>query len=168
LPDEDVLADIQDQGQGLIEAAGLFQYEISAYSKPASQARHNLNYWRFGDYIGVGSGAHGKVSYWQGGSMVIERRVKLRQPKAYMSAINPLSSSYIVTSEELQLEFFMNALRLQTGVSTDDYLANTGQTLNTVTGALASARKAGLMMPDRLQASPLGWRFLNDLLAYFE
>ncbi|MBT7329885.1 MAG: radical SAM family heme chaperone HemW, partial [Oceanospirillaceae bacterium] len=168
LPDEEVLVDIQDQGQGLIEAAGLSQYEISAYSKPANQARHNLNYWRFGDYIGVGAGAHGKVSYWQSGSMVIERRVKLRQPKAYMSAINALSSSHIVTPEELQLEFFMNALRLQAGVSTDDYLANTGQTLSNVKGALVSARKAGLMMPDRLQASPLGWRFLNDLLTYFE
>jgi len=85
-----------------------------------------------------------------------------------MSAINALSSSHIVTPEELQLEFFMNALRLQAGVSTDDYLANTGQTLSNVKGALVSARKAGLMMPDRLQASPLGWRFLNDLLTYFE
>ena len=168
LPDEDVLIDIQDQGQVIIEAAGLSQYEISAYSKPGSQARHNLNYWHFGDYIGVGAGAHGKVSAWRDGAMVIERRVKLRQPKAYMDAITPLSSNHCVTPEELKLEFFMNVLRLQKGVSTASYFANTGQPLTQVETAVASARKAGLMMPDRLQASPLGWRFLNDLLGYFE
>jgi len=168
LPDEDVLVDIQDQGQVIIEAAGLSQYEISAYSKPGSQARHNLNYWHFGDYIGVGAGAHGKVSAWRDGAMVIERRVKLRQPKAYMDAITPLSSNHCVTPEELKLEFFMNVLRLQKGVSTASYFANTGQPLTQVETAVASARKAGLMMPDRLQASPLGWRFLNDLLGYFE
>ena len=168
LPDEDVLIDIQDQGQVIIEAAGLSQYEISAYSKPGSQARHNLNYWHFGDYIGVGAGAHGKVSVWRDGAMVIERRVKLRQPKAYMDAITPLSSNHCVTPDELKLEFFMNVLRLQKGVSAASYLANTGQPLTQVETAVASARNAGLMMPDRLQASPLGWRFLNDLLGHFE
>ena len=168
LPDEDVLVDIQDQGQILIEAAGLTQYEISAYSKPGSQARHNLNYWHFGDYIGVGAGAHGKVSAWHDSEMVIERRVKLRQPKAYMEAITPLASSHCVAPEELQLEFFMNVLRLQKGVSSSTYLANTGQALTQVEIAVASARQAGLLMPDRLQATPLGWRFLNDLLGYFE
>jgi len=168
LPDEDVLIDIQDQGQVIIEAAGLSQYEISAYSKSSSQARHNLNYWHFGDYIGVGAGAHGKVSAWRDGAMVIERRVKLRQPKAYMDAITPLSSNHCVTPDELKLEFFMNVLRLQKGVSAASYLANTGQPLTQVETAVASARNAGLMMPDRLQASPLGWRFLNDLLGHFE
>jgi putative oxygen-independent coproporphyrinogen III oxidase len=168
LPDEDVLVDIQDQGQVIIEAAGLSQYEISAYSKPGKQARHNLNYWNFGDYIGVGAGAHGKVSAWHDGAMVIERRVKLRQPKAYMDAITPMSSNHCVTPEELKLEFFMNVLRLQKGVSAASYLANTGQSLAQVESAVAAARQAGLMMPDRLQASPLGWRFLNDLLSYFE
>jgi oxygen-independent coproporphyrinogen-3 oxidase len=168
LPNEDILVDIQDQGQVLIEAAGLSQYEISAYAKQASQAQHNLNYWNFGDYIGVGAGAHGKVSRWHDGEMVIERRVKLRQPKAYMESITPLASSHCVAPKELKLEFFMNVLRLQKGVSSASYLAKTGQSLAQVEGAIASARKAGLMMPDRLQATPLGWRFLNDLLSYFE
>ena len=168
LPDEDVLVDIQDQGQVIIEAAGLSQYEISAYSKPGNQARHNLNYWNFADYIGVGAGAHSKVSAWHDSAMVVERRVKLRQPKAYMDAITPLSSNHCVTPEELKLEFFMNVLRLQKGVSAASYLANTGQPLAQVESAVAAARQAGLMMPDRLQASPLGWRFLNDLLVYFE
>ena len=168
LPNEDILVDIQDQGQVLIEAAGLSQYEISAYAKQASQAQHNLNYWNFGDYIGVGAGAHGKVSRWHDSEMVIERRVKLRQPKAYMESVTPLASSHSVAPEELKLEFFMNVLRLQKGVSSASYLAKTGQSLAQVDGAIASARKAGLMMPDRLQATPLGWRFLNDLLSYFE
>lgn len=168
LPDEDILCDIQDQGQLLIEAAGLSQYEISAYAKQGSQARHNLNYWQFGDYIGVGAGAHGKVSYLKAGQMQIERRVKLRQPKAYMAAISPLASSHYVTPKELKLEFFMNALRLEKGVLETSYLAQTGQPLSTVENAIFSARQAGLIMPDRLQASPLGWRFLNDLLSYFE
>ena len=168
LPDEDILCDIQDQGQLLIEAAGLSQYEVSAYSKPGSQARHNLNYWQFGDYIGVGAGAHGKVSFLNTGPMKIERRVKLRQPKAYMAAISPLASSHYVTPQELKLEFFMNALRLEKGVLNSSYLAQTGQSLTSVESAIFSARQAGLMMPDRLQASPLGWRFLNDLLHYFE
>ena len=168
LPDEDILVDIQDQGQVLIEAAGLSQYEISAYAKPGSQARHNLNYWNFGDYLGVGAGAHGKVSAWNNGAMVIERRVKLRQPKAYMAAITPLASSHWVTPEELKLEFFMNVLRLQKGADSASYLINTGQSLAQVEAAVAAARAAGLMMQNRLQASPLGWRFLNDLLRYFE
>lgn len=168
LPDEDILVDIQDQGQLLIEAAGLSQYEISAYAKLNSQAQHNLNYWQFGDYIGVGAGAHGKVSVWQGADMVIERRVKLRQPKAYMVAISALASSHYVTAEELKLEFFMNVLRLQKGALNATYLSHTGQSFCQVEAAVAAARQAGLMMPDRLQASPLGWRFLNDLLGYFE
>ena len=168
LPDEDILVDIQDQGQLLIEAAGLGQYEISAYAKPNSQAQHNLNYWQFGDYIGVGAGAHGKVSVWHKGVMVIERRVKLRQPKAYMAAISALASSHYVTPQELRLEFFMNVLRLQKGAPTATYLARTGQPFDQAEKAVAAARKAGLMMPDQLQASALGWRFLNDLLGYFE
>lgn len=168
LPDEDVLVDIQDQGQVLIAAAGLSQYEISAYSRQGSEARHNLNYWNFGDYIGVGAGAHGKVSRWHEGAMAIERRVKLRQPKAYMKAITPLASSHYVNPEELRLEFFMNVLRLQEGVTPASYLANTGQPLVQVERAVSAARQAGLMMPNQFQASPLGWRFLNDLLSYFE
>jgi oxygen-independent coproporphyrinogen-3 oxidase len=168
LPEEDILFDIQDQGQVLIQAAGLSQYEISAYSKPKSQARHNINYWKFGDYIGVGAGAHGKVSHFDGTQMRVERRVKLRQPKAYMAAITPLASTHYVSPEALKLEFFMNVLRLEKGAASVSYLAQTGQSLASVENALACARKAGLMMPDRLQASPLGWRFLNDLLSYFE
>ena len=168
LPNEDILAEIQDQGQLLIEAAGLSQYEVSAYAKRGSQAQHNVNYWNFGDYIGAGAGAHGKISAWHDEAMIIQRRVKLRQPKVYMAAISALSSSHYVAPEEIKLEFFMNILRLQNGVPAANYLAHTGQSLAHAEPAIAAARKAGLMQPDRLQASPLGWRFLNDLLRYFE
>ena len=168
LPNEDILSEIQDQGQLLIEAAGLSQYEISAYAKRGSQAQHNVNYWNFGDYIGAGAGAHGKISAWHDGAMIIQRRAKLRQPKAYMAAISALSSSHYVAPEEIKLEFFMNIFRLQNGVPTANYLALTGQSLAHAEPSIAAARKAGLMQPDRLQASPLGWRFLNDLLRYFE
>ena len=168
LPNEDILAEIQDQGQLLIEAAGLSQYEVSAYAKRGSQAQHNVNYWNFGDYIGAGAGAHGKVSDWHDETMIIQRRVKLRQPKAYMAAISALGSSHYVAPEEIKLEFFMNILRLQNGVPAANYLAHTGQSLAHAEPAIAAARKVGLMQPDRLQASPLGWRFLNDLLRYFE
>ena len=168
LPNEDILAEIQDQGQLLIEAAGLSQYEVSAYAKGASQAQHNVNYWNFGDYIGAGAGAHGKVSNWYDETMIIQRRVKLRQPKAYMAAISALGSSHYLAPEEIKLEFFMNILRLQNGVPAANYLAYTGQSFAHAEPAIAAARKAGLMQLDRLQASPLGWRFLNDLLRYFE
>ena len=168
LPNEDILAEIQDQGQLLIEAADLSQYEVSAYAKRGSQAQHNVNYWNFGDYIGAGAGAHGKVSDWHDEIMIIQRRVKMRQPKAYMAAISALGSSHYVAPEEIKLEFFMNILRLQNGVPAANYLAHTGQSLAHAEPAIAAARKVGLMQPDRLQASPLGWRFLNDLLRYFE
>jgi len=168
LPDEDVLVDIQDQGLALITAAGLQQYEISAYAKNQSQARHNVNYWRFGDYIGVGAGAHGKVSHFNEQGMVIERRVKLRQPKAYMDAIQLLSSSHCVTADEVRLEFFMNTLRLIDGAPEASFEQYTGLPLAQVQPALQAARQAGLMLPNTLQATPLGWRFLNDLLGYFE
>ena len=144
------------------------QYEVSAYAKRGSQAQHNVNYWNFGDYIGAGAGAHGKISAWHDEAMIIQRRVKLRQPKVYMAAISALSSSHYVAPEEIKLEFFMNILRLQNGVPAANYLAHTGQSLAHAEPAIAAARKAGLMQPDRLQASPLGWRFLNDLLRYFE
>ena len=168
LPEEEILFDIQDQGQALISKASLAQYEISAYSKPGSEARHNLNYWQFGDYIGVGAGAHGKLSHIDDGAMVINRSVKLRQPKAYMDAISPLAMSHLVSQDELKLEFFMNALRLKQGVSYKTYASQTGQPFKRVEALVQLATQKGLMEPNRLQATPLGWRFLNDLLGYFE
>ncbi len=167
LPEEDDLVDIQEAGQELLQAAGFKQYEISAWCQPGNQAKHNLNYWRFGDYLGIGAGAHGKISVMQDGELQVTRRVKLRQPKAYMQAIQPLASVDTVAKEDVPLEFFMNALRLREGVSQGLYAQRTGQNLDAVE-ALSRLRQRGLLEHDRLQATELGWRFLNEVLADFE
>ena len=168
LPEEDDLADIQDQGQALLQANGFKQYEISAWCQPGNEAKHNLNYWRFGDYIGIGAGAHGKLSYLDAeGNLQIERRVKLRQPKAYMQALSPLASTELITKEDLPLEFFMNVLRLHDGVEESLYREATGLDLKGQE-QLQSLRKRGLLRDDRLATTPLGWRFLNEVLGAFE
>lgn len=173
LPVEDDLVDIQEAGQTLLQAAGYQQYEISAWCQAAStagasnEAKHNLNYWRFGDYLGIGAGAHGKVSVMTDGVLQVTRRVKLRQPKAYMQAIQPLASQQIVATQDLPLEFFMNVLRLREGVEEDLLALRTGLNLSDIE-VLAKLRKRGLLEPGRLQATELGWRFLNEVLADFE
>ena len=168
LPEEDDLADIQDQGQELLQAKGFKQYEISAWCQPGNEAKHNLNYWRFGDYIGIGAGAHGKLSYQdEAGNLQIQRRVKLRQPKAYMQALSPLSSADLIDPADLPLEFFMNVLRLQNGVEESLYRQVTGLDLKDLS-QLQDLRKRGLVRPDRLVTTPLGWRFLNGVLEAFE
>ena len=167
LPEEDDLVDIQEAGQELLQGAGYKQYEISAWCQPGNQAKHNLNYWRFGDYLGIGAGAHGKVSVMQDGELQATRRVKLRQPKAYMQAIQPLASVDAVAKEDMPLEFFMNVLRLREGVVEDLYSQRTGQDLAEV-AALPRLRERNLLEQDRLQATELGWRFLNEVLADFE
>jgi len=173
LPEEDDLVDIQEAGQDLLQAAGYKQYEISAWCQASiasgvgNEAKHNLNYWRFGDYLGIGAGAHGKVSVMVDGELKVTRLVKLRQPKAYMQAIQPLASQETVASEDLPLEFFMNVLRLREGVAESLLTERTGLNLSEIT-ALATLRQRGLLEPERLQATELGWRFLNEVLAVFE
>lgn len=168
LPEEDDLADIQDQGQALLQANGYQQYEISAWCKPGNEAKHNLNYWRFGDYLGIGAGAHGKLSHFDdNGGLAIQRRVKLRQPKAYMQAVSPLVSTDLILAEDLPLEFFMNALRLHDGVEESLYRQATGLDLKDM-NQLQSLRQRGLVRTDRLATTPLGWRFLNEVLGAFE
>lgn len=170
LPDLDVLWDIQQQGQQLIAAAGFEQYEISAYAKPNSQAQHNLNYWQFGDYIGIGAGAHGKVSLIDSQQQLLEirRRWKQRSPKAYLTHIDPLGGQSTLSADELPFEFMMNALRLKEGVPTHYYQARTGQPLAQVEQALQHAQAKGLLTFDqRIAPSQQGALFLNDLLEYF-
>lgn len=168
LPAEDDLADIQDQGQALLQANGFKQYEISAWCQPGNEAKHNLNYWRFGDYIGIGAGAHGKLSYMDAeGNLQIERRVKLRQPKAYMQSVSPLASADSIAIEDLPLEFFMNVLRLHDGVEEDLYRQATGLDIKDLS-VLDSLRTRGLLQSERLATTPLGWRFLNEVLGALE
>ncbi|GHE21244.1 radical SAM family heme chaperone HemW [Halomonas urumqiensis] len=172
LPVEDVLWDIQDLGHERLEAHGLARYEISAYALPGLRSRHNLNYWRFGDYLGLGAGAHGKLS--RGGGAdghVIERRWKSRQPDAYLRRRRDprgfVAGRNEVDEDELPLEFAMNALRLVGGVSLTTWSAYTGREPAVLTKRLAPARKKGLLVQDaeRVQASPQGLLFLNELLA---
>lgn len=175
LPDEERLWDIQDAGHDLLESAGFSRYEISAYARPGRQARHNLNYWRFGDYLGIGAGAHGKLSSIDpAGQWRIERRWKTRQPEAYLRRMNDprgfRAGSQHVDNQALPLEFLMNALRLTEGVDAEDWENHTGRPLSELTPRLDAARQKGLLAtsPSRLQATPQGLLFLNDLLALFD
>ncbi|MDR5861881.1 radical SAM family heme chaperone HemW [Halomonas campisalis] len=173
LPQEEVLWDIQDLGHARLEEAGLRRYEISAYARRGHRSRHNLNYWRFGDYLGIGAGAHGKLSRSsESGSepLHIERRWKARQPTSYLQRRRDprgfVAGRVMVEEAELPLEFAMNALRLVEGVPLSDWHAHTGRPEAALLGCLTQARKKGLLMEDaqRLQASPQGLLFLNELL----
>lgn len=171
LPKEEILWDIQDLGHERLEQAGLRRYEISAYARVGRQARHNLNYWQFGDYLGIGAGAHGKVSQLGSGGLCIERRWKTRQPEAYLRRLEDprgfVAGARWIEEQELALEFSMNALRLVDGVAFSVWQRNTGKPIEELAIRLQLARDKGLIVEDstRLQASPQGLLFLNDLLA---
>ncbi|RTR05646.1 radical SAM family heme chaperone HemW [Halomonas nitroreducens] len=171
LPREEVLWDIQDRGHERLQVAGFTRYEISAYALAGRRARHNLNYWRFGDYLGIGAGAHGKLSVPGLGGHAIERRWKTRQPDAYLRRLHDprgfVAGREGIDAEELPLEFAMNALRLTDGVPLSDWQDTTGRPAALLLDRLAAARKKGLLVEDagRLQASPQGLLFLNELLA---
>ncbi|MFB9868463.1 radical SAM family heme chaperone HemW [Vreelandella sulfidaeris] len=172
LPEEEALWDIQDSGHQLLEQAGFKRYEISAYATAGQQSLHNLNYWQFGDYLGIGAGAHGKLSHIdQQGEWRIERRWKTRQPDAYLKRSNDvrgfMAGKQLIHFNELPLEFAMNALRLTEGVSMATWEANTGQSSVMLQERLQTAEQKGLLMemPEKLRASPQGLLFLNELLA---
>ncbi|SEA70572.1 radical SAM family heme chaperone HemW [Marinobacterium iners] len=169
LPLDEALWDIQEQGQALLEKTGYRQYEISAYARPGQQARHNLNYWQFGDYIGIGAGAHGKLSRYEGGQLIIERRHKLRQPKGYFDPALRLAGQEVITADELAFEFMLNALRLTDGVSAELFRERTGLSLEHIEPLLQQARQRGLLVeaPNRLAPTLQGRLFLNDLLELF-
>ncbi len=171
LPEEDVLADIQDAGQARLEAAGFQRYEISAWSRPGHEARHNLNYWRFGDYLGIGAGAHGKISRPGAQGLEIERRWKVRQPETYLARHHDprgfVAGSRRLSRDEKGLEFLMNALRLSDGVPRPLWQQHTGLDASRLDAHTRAAITRELLHEthSRIQATPLGLRFLNDLLA---
>jgi oxygen-independent coproporphyrinogen-3 oxidase len=170
LPLDEALWEIQEQGQALLEKTGYRQYEISAYARPGQQARHNLNYWQFGDYIGIGAGAHGKISRFDAtGQLQIQRRHKQRQPKAYLDPTRRLAGDEPIALEDRPFEFMLNALRLSEGVSSDLFKTRTGVSLSSVETLLQQARQRELLINDttRLAPTPLGRLFLNDLLSLF-
>lgn len=169
LPDDDILWEIQEQGHKVLEAAGFKQYEISAYSKEGHQCRHNLNYWRFGDYLGIGCGAHGKITDVETGS--IQRLVKVKHPRGYMEMSRPyIDKKNTVEAGDLPFEFFMNRFRLLEPCPIDDYRALTGLDISDeVRCALEDAAQKGLLdiSSQHWQVTPMGRRYLNTLLSCF-
>lgn len=169
LPVDEALWEIQEQGQQRLSQAGFQQYEISAYARHQAMSRHNLNYWTFGDYIGIGAGAHGKITHIENNKLRIERHHKQRQPKAYLQAIDPTQQREWVDPVELPFEFMLNALRLYEGVPASLYEQRTGLSLQQIQKPLSAARAKGLLTSnlDRLEPSAQGRLFLNDLLEQF-
>lgn len=167
LPEDDVLWDIQEAGQAYLAAEGYAQYEISAYARANQRARHNLNYWTFGDFIGIGAGAHGKVTSPDG---TLRRTWKTRLPRDYLATEKPfLAGERVLTPAELPFEFMMNALRLTDGVSTESFVERTGLPASTLAASRQEAVRKGLLAddPDQLVATEKGQLFLNDLLQLF-
>lgn len=168
LPEDDVLADIYEQGHALLLAHGYQQYEVSAYAKPGFEARHNLNYWRFGDYLGIGCGAHGKITLPLEGKLV--RTVKVKHPKGYLEDNRPYLDQYWpIKPQDLSLEYFMNRLRLFEPIPKQEFHQLTGQSATLLETALAEALRLELLDESEThwQVTPLGRRFLNRLLDLF-
>ena len=167
LPEDDTLWDIQEAGQALLAEHGYAQYEVSAYAQPGRAARHNLNYWSFGDFIGIGAGAHGKLSHPDGH---IVRTWKTRLPKDYLNPAKTFKAGEkALANEELPFEFLMNALRLTDGVDAALFAERTGLSLDSLGEARRDAEQSGLLQvePSRLAATARGQLFLNDLLQHF-
>ncbi len=170
LPDDDYAWSMQEACEQRLACAGYGQYEISAYAAAGRRCTHNLNYWRFGDYLGIGAGAHGKISDSETGQ--IRRRWKTRHPRAYLGArggADRIGGDNTVAPPELPFEYMLNALRLIDGVPHGDFSERTGLSPTTLRAALATAMRRGWLYDssERLQTTPLGQRFLNDVVASF-
>ncbi|MBP1204323.1 oxygen-independent coproporphyrinogen-3 oxidase [Duganella sp. 1411] len=168
LPDDDASADMQDMIAELTAANGYQQYEVSAYAKEGRRARHNLNYWEFGDYLGIGAGAHSKLSF----PHRILRQARYKQPKAYMEQVRlgaPVQEEYEIAREDMGFEFMLNTLRLHGGFDPNLFSERTGLSLNAIGKSLDAAEAKGLLYRDYkvIRPTELGQRFLNDLQQMF-
>ena len=168
LPDDDLAAAMQDAIEATLAGAGLEHYEVSAYARPGHRARHNLNYWQFGDYLGIGAGAHSKLSFHDR----IVRQARARMPQRYVEqalAGTPVEEERVLARADLPFEFMLNALRLADGVPAELFAERTGLPLAAASRRIDAAVRRGLLDPDptRLRATPLGARFLNDLQQMF-
>ena len=168
LPDDETTADIEDAVHSKLDAAGYGHYETSAYARPGRECRHNLNYWKFGDYLGIGAGAHSKLSF----ADRVVRQVRHKQPKQYLEQIAlgaPLMEDSVVKRDDIGFEFMLNALRLTEGVPATLFAERTGYPLSLVRRGLEEAEARGLLErdPSVLRPTPLGQRFLNDLQQLF-
>jgi len=167
MPEDDILWDIQEAGQALLAAEGYAQYEVSAYAQSGKAARHNLNYWTFGDFLGIGAGAHAKLSRPDGS---ISRSWKTRLPKDYLDSSKRFNAGErVLNADELPFEFLMNVLRLTDGVASELFTQRTGLPLSQLAAARTEAQQRGLLHsdPTRLSATREGQLFLNDLLQHF-
>jgi len=181
LPDDDACWEMQLCCQARLADAGFDQYEISGYARPGRRCLHNLNYWQFGDYLGIGAGAHGKVTDPVRG--VVERTAAVRQPRQYLDSFAPEGSPrtpaalptsgrerHAVAAEDLPFEFMLNALRLIEGFTQEQFESRTGQSIEGIRGVIAVAESKGLLEEGAgagYRPSGLGLRFLNDLQASF-
>jgi oxygen-independent coproporphyrinogen-3 oxidase len=168
LPEHDACADMQLAVEEALGTAGFEHYETSAFARPGLRCRHNLNYWEFGDYAGIGAGAHGKVSF----PDRIERHARVKQPREYLDAAArgaSVAEGGIVPPRELPFEFMLNALRLVEGVPPTLFAERTGLAATTIEKPLRAAQAQGLLEANeaRIQPTPRGRLFLNDLTALF-
>jgi putative oxygen-independent coproporphyrinogen III oxidase len=168
LPDDETAWAMQERALALLAAAGYAQYEVSAHAREGRGCRHNRNYWQFGDYIGLGAGAHGKRTMQSG----IERRARHRHPRRYLESAGnsaAIQEHRVITAAELPFEFVMNALRLNDGFHLQDFERCTGLDRSALNAPLARARQLGLLeaREDRVRASPFGRAHLNALLRQF-
>lgn len=167
LPVDSTLADIQHSGLSLLAESDFQRYEVSAYARPGHRARHNLNYWRFGDYLGIGAGAHAKVSCADGR---IIRYQKTRKPEDYLQRQGSRTSKHnVITGEDLPLEFMMNALRLQEGFSSELFEARTGLPWASIASRVARLQQQQLLqkIDQHYAPSPRGFELLDSILSEF-
>jgi len=164
LPNDDLIWDMHNQGCELLKEAGYLQYEVSAFAKPNSQSRHNLNYWNFGDYLGIGPGAHGKITKANG---EIYRSRKSRMPNSYLNAISPRVALDRIPDNELIFEFMLNVLRLKDGSNPSTLLQRTGIPFNDIQHLWQPLVQKELVYSDRIATTPLGYQYLNQVLESF-
>ena len=167
LPNDELIFDTQKRGQQLLAAQGYQQYEVSAYSQLGLQCKHNVNYWQFGDYLGIGAGAHGKITLALPHSII--RTVKPKSPEHYLQDTHKLGSSTLIPVQELPLEFIMNQLRLKQGFTAENYFTNTGLSIVTLEPALSASLQQGLLSYEqgRYFCSEQGWNFMDNILEKF-
>jgi putative oxygen-independent coproporphyrinogen III oxidase len=168
LPSDDASSDMQQRIEELLASKGYEHYETSAFAQPKRRAKHNLNYWQFGDYLGIGAGAHSKLSF----PDKVIRQARYKQPQAYMQQVGkdaPIQTEHEVSRDELGFEFMMNALRLNEGFNSVLFQERTSLPLLSIQRELAEAERRGLLVRDHQRIAPtkLGQRFLNDLLEIF-
>ncbi|PPE68657.1 oxygen-independent coproporphyrinogen III oxidase-like protein [Caldimonas thermodepolymerans] len=168
VPDDDTAFEMLDRITGLTAAAGLQRYEVSAYARPGHACAHNLNYWRFGDYLGIGAGAHGKLSF----PHRVLRQVRFREPARYMEAAlagDAVAQEHEVARADLPFEFMLNALRLKEGFELARFTERTGLPLSAIAAALDEAERLGFIERDwqRVWPTARGFDFLSDLQALF-